>query len=98
MSSRERAWGGRPQTVDQAVDLLLTELNDEDKAAIRAMSKSDLIDLHFSLGMHIRNAFGLWQGNEALLRSCRGAGGYIHPDDAGMVIIEALWRRLRTQY
>jgi hypothetical protein len=33
------------------------------------MKEEDLIDLHFSLGMGIRNAFPIW-GNEPLLRSC----------------------------
>lgn len=81
----------QPQTVAEAVALLLAELKAEDKAHIRAMKKDDLIDLHFSLGMYIRNHLGLWQGNEALLADC----GRIHPDDASGVILEALWAELQ---
>jgi uncharacterized protein DUF6794 len=52
--------------------------------------------------MGIRNAFGLWQGNAALLKSCAEArygpgpdAMFMHPDDASGVIIEAVWRRLQ---
>ena len=49
----------QPQTVDQAVTLLLNTLDDEAKEQLRQMEKRDLIRLHFSLGMYIRNQFGL---------------------------------------
>ncbi len=64
MSNQAPEW---PHTIDKAMDRLLHELPDEDKERLRALSASDLIDLHFSLGMYIRNAFGLWQGNDSLL-------------------------------
>ena len=54
------------------------------------MAKEDLIKLHFSLGMAIRNAFDLHVPWSKLLASC----GVVHPDDASGVIIRALWRRL----
>src|SRR5262249_1328915 len=40
-----------------------------DQERLRSMREEDLIDLHFSLGMGIRNTFPIW-GNEPLLRSC----------------------------
>jgi hypothetical protein len=49
------------------------------------------MDLHFGLGVRIREDFGLWRGNRALLLSC----GSLDPDDASMAIIRALWARLR---
>jgi len=48
-----------PKTVDEAVNRLVAVLDDEHKQAISTMQKNDLIDLHFSLGIEIRNAFGL---------------------------------------
>jgi hypothetical protein len=53
----------------QAVEHLLANLPEEDQQRLRSMKQEDLIDLHFSLGMGIRNAFPIW-GNEPLLRSC----------------------------
>jgi hypothetical protein len=48
-----------PESLDEAVDQLVVILDDKQKAAIAAMREEDLIDLHFGLGMAIRNAFGL---------------------------------------
>lgn len=79
-----------PQTIEQAVGVLLEQLPDCEKENIASMSRDDLINLHFGLGTQIRNDFGLWGGNTALLENT----GKIHPDDAAMAIIEALWYRL----
>jgi len=87
---KERAkW---PKTVDEAVDRLLIELKPADQLEIRSKAKDDLILYHISLGLYIRNSFGLWRGNRALLRSA----GENQPDNASGVIIEALWKRLQT--
>jgi len=56
------------------------------------MRKEELISLHFTLGLDIRNRDGLWSGNESLVLSACGTP--CHPDDASMRIIEALWRQL----
>ena len=82
-----------PETVDQAVGVLLGMLPDGKKAKIAAMSQDDLVALHLGLGMWIRNNLGLWSENSALLESARAQ----NPDDASVVIIEALWRRLREE-
>ena len=73
-----------PETVDEAVERLMTVLEDEAKSDIRSMTEDDLIDLHFSLGMAIRNAFDLHVPWSKLLASC----GVVHPDDASGVIIK----------
>ena len=44
-----------PKTVEEAVDRLVAGLSDEDKEKIRGMPENDLIELHFGLGMGIRN-------------------------------------------
>ncbi|MDQ7793251.1 MAG: DUF6794 domain-containing protein [bacterium] len=91
MDSQEGQW---PRTVHAAVERLLTLLSDQGKQAVRDVSDEWDLDLfHFGLGMFVRNSFGLWQGNIELLNSCGGAG--MHPDTASMVIIRALWERLR---
>ena len=82
-----------PGTVEEAVDLLLDVLASEHKLVIATMSEDKLIDLHFSLGMAIRNAFGLHDPDSKLLASC----GVAHPDDASGVIIKELWNKLTQQ-
>ena len=79
-----------PETIDEVVERLMSVLEDEHKAALAIMQEKDLIDLRFSLGMKIRNAFDLHVPWSKLLASC----GVAQPDDASGVIIQALWRRL----
>lgn len=80
-----------PATVQEAVERLLLVLSDEDKLAIAIMAEEDLFDLHFSLGLAIRNAW-LNQVGGGLLAAC----GTSHPDDASSVIICGLWRTLQS--
>lgn len=80
-----------PETVDEAVDRLMMIMEDEYKQSIAAMPEYDLLDLHFTLGMAIRNAFGLHAPGSKLLTNC----GVTHPDDASGVIIRQLWKKLR---
>jgi hypothetical protein len=83
---------GLPQTLEQAVDRLLDSLEPEVARQIAGTAREELIGYHFSLGQYIRNAFGLWGENAALLDAC----GTEDADDAAGVIIEALWTRLRA--
>jgi hypothetical protein len=82
-----------PETVDEAVERLMTILDGEQKIAIAVMQKEDLVDLHFSLGLAIRNASGLHERGSKLLASCKNNELYnsVHPDDASRVIMDALW-------
>ncbi|MCD2453360.1 hypothetical protein GO003_023550 [Methylicorpusculum oleiharenae] len=90
-----------PETVAEAVDRLMEFLSGEEKLAIAGTPEEDLNDLHFTLGMTIRNAFGLHDEGSKLLDSCNQTlhpGAIycsVHPDDASEVIIGELWRRLQ---
>ncbi len=66
-----------PETVDEAIERLIAILGDDEKATIAAMREEDPIDLHFGLGLAIRNAFGLHEPGNRLLAS----RGVAHPDD-----------------
>jgi hypothetical protein len=68
-------------------------MDEASKEVVRSTKEDDLVLLHFSWGIGIRNGFGLWSGNSALLEST----GSWHPDDASSVIIEAVWKRLRRE-
>jgi hypothetical protein len=96
-----------PRTVEEAVDRLLLMLSGPEKDEIASLPTGNLIDLHFGLGTRIRDEFKLWrQENRVLLLDCQRIKfkdtanipdglWAIHPDDASMVIIRALWARLR---
>jgi hypothetical protein len=88
-----------PETVDEAVDRLMVILDGEQKIAIAVLPEEDLIDLHFRLGIAIRNAFGLHKQGSKLLASCSNNEIYnsVHSDDASGVIIQALWTKLTQE-
>jgi hypothetical protein len=58
-----------PATCDGAIARLTTNLPTSEKEKLAAMARDDLINLHFGFGMGIRNEFGLWGGNLALIES-----------------------------
>ncbi len=89
-----------PQAVDEAVDRLLVELSLRDKTKLVNTDEEDLLELHFSLGMYVRNDFGLWDENTELMESCRSLSGEanLHADDASFVIIRELWEKVRESH
>ena len=80
-----------PRTVDEAATRILADMKGADKTRVRETKREDLIFFHHGWGTGIRNEFGLWKGNTNLLADCHAQ----HPDDASMVIIEAVWQRLQ---
>lgn len=70
----------------------MTVLTGEQKLMIALMPEEDLLDLHFTLGLAIRNAFRLHEPGNKLLIDC----GTVHPDDASQAIILELWRKLQN--
>lgn len=81
-----------PETIEAAVRLLLALVPEPEQSRVATLTQPELINLHFGLGMWIRNNMGLWQGNQALVQAC----GVQHPDDASVVLIEAFWQHLRA--
>jgi len=64
-----------PETVEEAVRFLMDVLSLKDKVTIANMSADEVSDLNQTLGNYIRNAFGLWSGNERLMWSCAKEAG-----------------------
>lgn len=86
-----------PKTIAEAVERLLSTLSEEEKEDIKNTPKNDLISLHFSLGMYIRNAFGLWKDNKELIEACGQSYPIFDPDSVSGVIIDALWEKLQEE-
>ena len=82
-----------PTTVEGVVHDIITRLPAEDRALIKSTRKQDLIKFHLGWGTHIRNRYGLWQSNSKLVEEA--CGGPCHPDDASMLIIQAVWQALQ---
>ena len=81
-----------PKTLVEALEQLEKLLPNEELAKIDAMKKPDeMIEYHFSLGMSIRNAWGLWGGGP--LAQQMKKLGINHPDSMSSAILEAFWCR-----
>ena len=88
------AW---PKTVKEAVRRLVEEMPADERDFVRGMpSEEDLSELHFGLGLGIRNGFGLWGRNRDLLADCaaRAERDEVGADAASFVILCALRERL----
>ncbi len=69
MAKKNTKW---PTTVEEAADRILAQI-------VRGTKREDPGLFHHGWGTGIRNAFGLWKGNQALLES--SSSGSWHPDD-----------------
>ncbi len=89
-----------PQSIDEAVERLISRMPLKDKATVANMSPDELPTLYLSLGDYILNNFGLLSGNQKLIESCRleAGGPFEHAKDAVAVIIGALWKKLRRTH
>ena len=92
-----------PRTIDDAVERVLASMSEEEKSDLRDTDERELINFHFGLGWVIRNEFGLYQGNDALLKACARSRFNTFeclmfmndPDEASGFIIEEVWKRLK---
>lgn len=84
-----------PKNLSEAVNDLLASMSESFKNEVRSKKEKDLVQYHLSWGMGIRNAYGLWRGNDDLIKSVCGES--CHPDTASMIIIEAVWTALQEQ-
>jgi hypothetical protein len=82
-----------PKTVDEAVSILKSEMSPTLREHLVRTPREDAqAELHFSVGMGIRNRFKLWGGNAELMKSC----GVTHPDNCSGIIIGRLWDAVRS--
>lgn len=88
--------GPKPRTLDDCIAQLDRTIPDSTKAKISLMTEDEfLASSHFSLGLSIRNNWGLWKGSR-LSRFFNEKGIY-HPDDMSGIIICSYYRHLTKQ-
>jgi hypothetical protein len=80
-----------PRTLSETVAILAAELSEQDRIVMAGTLETDLVRFHHGLGTYIRNRFGLWGANPALLAACKVS----HPEDASAVVLRALRDHLR---
>jgi len=86
-----------PQSVEEAVDKLLSKLSLRDKTMIANIPEDNLTDLYHSLENDIQKEVGLWLTSESLLESCRSITGDTHLNEYGasLIIMQRLWDKLQ---
>ena len=80
------------ERINEVIDDILKGMSEREKMIVRTTPKDDLISMLHGWGATIRNKYKLWQDSELVK-----ATGKEHPDDASIVIIEAVWERLQEQ-
>ena len=89
-----------PNTVDEAVDRLISDLDLEARVKIANMSLDELVNLHTHLHVYFKNAFGVWHENKELLADCRSISNepIYNEDEATVVILGVLWQKLQDTH
>lgn len=78
-----------PETLEEALSMIESELAQEDRKVIAESSPSEF---HFSVGMGLRNRWKLWTGSSLSLWFNKA--GIKHPDDMSAIILTALKHRV----
>ena len=86
-----------PKTNRECYSLLDEMLSEEDK---RAIIEKDVIELHFTLGLWIRNNWIYPQSQEEteeLLKTFSKKPLFYHPDDCSSIILEAYKKHVKRK-
>ena len=85
-----------PRNVTRVVDRIVKGIEPEFREKLLQTNREDLVQFQTDWGKGIRKSLCLEAGNnEQLIRSAC-AGNRCHPEDASMVIMEAVWDRLES--
>lgn len=85
----------QPRTLGEAYDVLARMLDPGLTRQIKAGSEQDVTELNRTIGMALRNLWGLWNGSQ--LRDHFRALGIRHPDDMTALLLITFWRHLNDQ-
>ena len=84
-----------PKTKEEAVDILLAEMDDNGKRILRDMGRQSLVMLHNGFGRYVRNKFRMFGDNACT--ELKASMNEKNPDNISMQIIYALWERLQKK-
>lgn len=84
-----------PADLEDCFSTLNELLYEDEIEKIRLGSEEDMAIYHFSLGLTLRNNWGLWSGSR--LASWFNERGITHPDDMSGIILDSYWRFLNDK-
>ena len=86
-----------PIDLYDALDYLECTWSEEDKTKFKDLDEEYAgIEMHFRLGLGIRNSWGLWSSENSLVKFFN-SHGIFHPDDISSIIITSFHRRLNNK-
>lgn len=88
----------QPNTVNGVVDLLFEDISLRDRVVMANLSEQEFdVSVYLSMAKVIRKEFGLYNGNDELLKSCYSYLGseYDSFEDPAMVIVKELWKKVK---
>lgn len=83
-------------TEDEIVLIIISELGGYSRKTLLDTPRADLIKFHMSVGMGIRNRFGLWEEANPLT-DVSDPMGDAHPDQVSQRIIEQVWEHVQME-
>jgi hypothetical protein len=83
-----------PTSLGPAIDILLSRMDEPTKERVRN-GQLELPDLHMSVGMSIRNDWGLW--HHSPLANWFNSTGIYHADDMSGILLESLQRHIKNE-
>ena len=90
-----------PQSIDEAVDMLIEGLNKESIIFAKESTKDKFrFSAHFGLALYVRNQFGLnnYKGINLMMDIDKNGGCSFIPDSASGFLMEKLWERIQRDY
>lgn len=91
-----RALKPLPRNVDRVVERIVKQIEPQFREKLLKTKRDDLVQFQQGWGTGIRDSLCLEAGNnDQLIRSACN-GDLCHPEEASMVIMEAVWHRLES--
>lgn len=96
----KRAEAKTPQTLEEAVNQLISAMSLRDKTTMANMAEGELLLLRSTLGLYIKNKLAEWSVSRELMKSCMAAArqNKLNREDASMIIITELWKKLQKSH
>lgn len=84
-----------PMNLEDSFGELKKMLHPDLLKQIREGPEREMVGFHMSLGLWMRNNWGLWAGSR--LGKYFNGIGIFHPDDMSSIILDSFWRHLKSQ-
>jgi hypothetical protein len=85
-----------PSNVEEAINMFLNALTDEEKQALKGIEEDQVALFHHTWGTLIRNEWSMWEKNTLLTNSFKQIG-ISHPDDMSGIILTSVHRKLNKK-